>query len=192
MQQTLLALLAMMTVTMLAFNQQRAHIETRKAMINDEMEVMASGIALQAMEYIGSKAFDENLKGLGAPASDPGRLGRADNLVSLLTPVQNLPSGRRCPLSAADEGEPGYETCDDLSDFHRMQQERVPFPVGEQIVYFHVTAQVRYVDADHRPAYGSNLTKNKEVVLSVVPEMPEGPPSFPVSPIQLSRTFSIP
>jgi len=59
MQQTILALLALMIASLFSYNQDRSLLRLREAMVDTEMEVMASGVAIQVMEYIGRKAFDD-------------------------------------------------------------------------------------------------------------------------------------
>ena len=188
MQQTLYAMLGMLVVTLVAFNQQRARIETRQAMINDELEVMASGIALQAMEYIGSQPFDESLKAEGVPASQPSRLALVGNRTGLLKAAQ--PTGRKCTVLPDLRNDPNYDLCDDLSDFNAMKPQTVPFPVGDHTFLFEVTAAVRYVDDQKKATAG--VSRHKEVVVQVGEAKKEGGVRLLRAPVRLTRTFSIP
>ncbi|MEX0747919.1 MAG: hypothetical protein WD275_07970, partial [Rhodothermales bacterium] len=110
-----MALLAMMTITLASVHQQRTLLESRLAMLDDEMEVMASGIALQAIEYIATKKFDE--------AAATQSIDKETDLTS------TFPQEKRCALLSSVEGKDGYVLCNDLSDFNNMSWENVPFPV---------------------------------------------------------------
>lgn len=189
MQQTLLAVVGLMTVTLLSLNQHRSAIETRRAMLDDEMEVMASGLALQAMEYIGTKSFDEATKDHEGTASNPGRFSRigdsADNLSAI------IPEDRTCTLLPAREGTGSYEACDDISDFNEMEWERMPFAMGVDTVHFEVTARVRYI-TEQREVLSSGTSKNKEVIVIVRQAGKDGVRKLLRQPISITRTFSLP
>lgn len=58
MMQTLLALLAMMIVTLFSFHQQRNIIHTQMSMIRSEAVTHATTVATDLLQEIGSKAFD--------------------------------------------------------------------------------------------------------------------------------------
>lgn len=189
MQQTLLAILGMMTITLLSFNQSRALLQSRQAMLDDEMEVMASGIALQAMEYIGTKSFDESTKDSGVSASEPGAFTTLTALSENL--VSTIPRERRCTLLPSREGANGYDECDDLSDYNEMTKERLPMIVGVDTVLFEVSARVRYLDNSRQPM-ASGSSKNKEVIVLVEQARLPGKPVLLRNPVQVSRTFSLP
>ena len=174
MPQTLMALLAMMTVTLASINQQRTLVETQRAMLDDEMEIMASGIALQAIEYIQTKSFDS--------ATIAARVTDAQDLSS------NFPTGNRCPLRAADEGAYGYDDCDDLSDYNDADWEVVPFTIGGETIEFEVKAEVAYVDESQSRIYGTSF--NKEVVVTVRESRNDGTRSLLRQPITVARTIS--
>jgi hypothetical protein len=176
MRQTLFAFLALMLATYLSYNQQRSAVSATREMVDTEMEVMASGIALQVMEYIGHKAFDHyttndqevtNVSGLtAASAFGPQQSDRCD-LVAPLT------------LTAP------YQDCDDIDDFHEIPTERVPFLSKSDTMYFDVTASVRYVTDTGTPT--SSRTFNKEVTVIV---KQTGANKYLQNPISLTRTFS--
>lgn len=189
MHQTMLALLGMMLVTMMSVSQQRALLETRRAMVNDELEVMASGVALQTMEYIGSKSFDASLVGQNVPASQPVRLVSSGGYVANLS--EQIPSGKACTVLSQYEDKAGFETCDDLSDFNEMEPQSIPFEVGDETVSFSVSATVRYVDGARLPLE-SGTSKHKEVVVQINKVSIDGKVALLPQPIALSRIFSIP
>lgn len=169
-----MAILAMMTVTLASVHQQRALVETRRAMLDDELEVMASGIALQALEYIGTKSFDAAT--VNGVAVDVGDL------------TLGFQSDKRCPLEASNEGASAYDTCDDLSDYHEIVWEVVPFAVQDDTIHFEVTADVGYLDQSHNRT--SSRTFNKEVIVTVRQRVSDGEPSLLRQPISIARTYS--
>jgi hypothetical protein len=174
MQQTLLALLALIITVLLSYNQERSMMHARTAMIDAEMEVMASGVALQVLEFIGHSAFDEQ-------TTNDAKV----TLTSELTGGGSFGSSGRCDVSAPIETTYPYALCDDIDDFHEMVMESVPFILQSDTVFFDVTAKVQYVDADGKVATGA--TFNKKVVVTVEHA---GLKQYLKSPVVLSRTFS--
>lgn len=189
MHQTLFAIVGLMTVTLLSLNQQRSAIETRRAMLDDEMELMASGIALQAMEYIGTKSFDQATTDLEGTASNPGRLSPVGASIKNLTSI--IPTDRKCALLPSREGTGTYENCDDLSDFNEMEWESIPFVMGEDTVMFEVTARVNFIN-DNRVVLSSGTASNKEVAVIVRQLYEPGVRSLLRHPISVTRTYSLP
>ena len=63
MPQTLLALVAMMTAALFALNQQRGIMETRLAMMHNEVASAGTGVAVDRLEEVRTMAFDEATKG---------------------------------------------------------------------------------------------------------------------------------
>ena len=169
-----MAILAMMTVTLASVHQQRTLLETRRAMLDDELEVMASGVALQTLEYIGTKSFDE--------ATVSGVVVDVNDLTA------GFPSDQRCPLEASKEGAYGYDTCDDLSDYHDIIWEVVPFAVQSDTIFFEVTADVGYLDSSHSRT--ASRTFNKEVVVTVRQRVADGERSLLRQPVNIARTYS--
>ena len=146
----------------------------REAMIDTEMEVMASGVALQVMEYVGRKAFDDQTVG-GNKVTD----------LDLLTGAGSFGVDGRCDVVAPVETAYPYNTCDDLDDFHQMAAERVPFILKSDTVFFDVTVEVKYVNADGSQAVGNSF--DKKVVVSVQHTDSQ---KYLKLPVILSRTFS--
>jgi hypothetical protein len=174
MDQTLLALLALIIASVFSFNQERAVMQGRVAMVDAEMEVMASGVALQVMEYVGSKAFDDQ-------TADGEKVTEAASLTSF----GGFGVAGRCDVVAPINTEYPYQACDDLDDFHAMETEPVPFMLKSETLSFDVTVEVHYVHADGSAASGQ--TFDKKVVVSV---QQSGAVSYLAAPVVLSRTFS--
>jgi len=142
MTQTLFSIFAIMMATLFAINQQRAMINTYNDMIHDEFEIMASGVALEVMEHIGSKEFDSATVGV-----HPDNFS-VDNLTSL-------------PFETGKS----YSAATDLDDFHQMETEVIQFQAGEAVVPFSVDVVVQYVD-DNK-AVSTSRTDTKEVIVTV-------------------------
>lgn len=174
MSQTIFALLALMIATSLSFNQDRAMMQVRGDMIDSEMEVMASGVALQVMEYIGRKAFDDQTAG-----------GSKVTSLGALTGVGGFGVDGQCDVVAPVETTYPYRDCDDLDDFHQMEMERVPFILESDTVFFEVTTKVHYVNVDGNET--TSPTFDKKVVVYV---QHTGPKKYFKSSVVLSRTFS--
>ncbi|MFB6272765.1 MAG: hypothetical protein ABEL51_07730 [Salinibacter sp.] len=62
MQQTLLALLGLLIVTMLSFSQQQANIRSQQESIRTEYRQMALGVAKQTLEVIRARTFDQAIE----------------------------------------------------------------------------------------------------------------------------------
>ncbi len=63
MPQSLLALLAMMVVSLYSFHQQENILRMRASMIRDEIAHNATAVAIERLDEIGTLAFDEGTKG---------------------------------------------------------------------------------------------------------------------------------
>jgi len=63
MGQTLLAILAIMVATMFTFSQQHIMLKTRMQMIDSEISLQATSVAVDRLEEIGAMAYDETTKG---------------------------------------------------------------------------------------------------------------------------------
>lgn len=161
MTQTVLAALAMMMAMLFALNQQQGIVHEYKAMVHDEMEIMAGGVALDAMETMASKPFDEAVM---APGYDEDYF-----TVSALAPWP-FPTGGT------------FGSADFLEDFHEIQTDTVDFQVGGVTFTFNVDVYVHYVDATKQ--HSTNKTDTKEVLVTVAHARYEQPL------VRLSRSFS--
>jgi len=150
MQQTLLALLALMIATMLSLSQMQSDLQDQNQVVQAEMKEMAIGVATQTLEVIRARAFDD--KTIGVSKSD------------ITNPVADL---TKPPFSQGNDCAAfgGSDTCDDVDDFHKMETAVVPFEASEFEVKFNVDARVRYVDANQDSS--GTPTFRKEVILTI-------------------------
>ncbi len=166
MPQTVLAFLAMMIVTVLSLNQQQSMLLAYELMLNDEMEFMASAVALQAMEYITQREFDAAVAGTGTVAT-PAEL-------------QDLPfvAGNACDLEGP------LLTCIDLDDFHDMLPDTLAFIGRNSATFaFSVSAEVYYVDETLNP----DSTVTYETYSKIVAVEAEDVSGIMLKPIRLTR-----
>jgi len=148
MQQTLLALLALMMVTVFNFNQMQANVRNEQQVVRAEMRQMAVGVAMQTMEVIRARAFDDATVGLDD-----------DTITTASTFSTTFPSGNDCAAFG------GSDTCDDVDDFDEMVTATVPFKTPEFEVDFNVDVEVDYVDSNMDPTGGPTYGKQVTVLV---------------------------
>ena len=149
MQQTLLALLALMMATFLNYSQMQADLQHQREVVRSEMQEMAAGIAMQTMEVIRARAFDEEVAD-GEEIDEPSDLSDPD-----------FDTGNQCQAFFEGSG----EVCNDIDDFHKMETATVPFNAPEFDMQFAVDVVVRYVDHSMEPV--DERTYRKEVIIKV-------------------------
>jgi len=175
MQQTLLALVAMLIATFLSFNQKQAVVQHQSQVVRAEMEQMALGVAGQAMQVIRARAFDRAT--VGVPS---------DSIVST-SEFEDTGSIQEGILDCQAFG--GTDTCDDVDDFYG-DTATIPFTFPTGSFDFKVDMRVRYVDSDLQPT-GGTKTNRKQVILEVQDSPSTGDPRLP-EPIEYSEVVSYP
>lgn len=174
MQQTLLAMLALMTVTFLNFNQTQSKLHHQKEVVRSEMKGMAASVALQTIEVIRSRAFDAKTVDVSKDEIDgPGDFSDWD-----------FTTGNRCKVFVPDDESGGVE-CNDVDDFHKMETATIPFKTPRFEVQFNVDVEVHYVNESLQPV--DQRTYRKKVIVKVQdkgedPHIPE--------PIQFSEVLT--
>ncbi len=169
MPQTLGAFLAIMAVMTFALNYNRSTIHAQRNMINSEMEVMASAVAADVMNYIASKPFD-------ARTAD-NTVNRYNKVPALLTPASEFGS---CAA---------FGSCNDIDDFHGLPAFQRTFEVepGTEIK-FDVAVKVEYIDESGFRSTSQTWAKEVTVAVSDA-ESTSGLP-YLFSPVKLKRQFS--
>lgn len=186
MPQTILAVLALMITVTLSLSTHQQLADQQHDMIANEVEVMATGIALQAMETIRSRDFDSWV------AEHPGN--------TATTPSVFEAAGRWGGKAQCNAFNPpaGGSDCNDLDDFHDnpstggSSPAEIDFEMGAsgEAMPFKLRVEVRYVDRTSTgivPASGK--TFHKEVKVFVQDNPASGKPILR-NPIHLSRVFS--
>lgn len=187
MQQTLLSLVALLIVTLLSFSQQQASIRSQQQTVRAEYEQMALGVAMQTMEVVRARAFDEATKSLPLDSTitdDP----------STFTDEGEFGVTGDCKLHPDGSG----VDCETVEEFDGTTG-TVPFLAGKDEVSFEVTKiDVRYVTGSlgttSLDTTGASSTGEfqKEVVISVQDD-PSGDqsPRLP-EPIRYSQVLTYP
>lgn len=174
MQQTLLALLALLIATFLSFNQKQATIQNQQQVLRAEMEQMALGVAAQTLQVVRARAFDDATVGLPS-----------DSVVATSDFTETpFTTGNDCQAFG------GSDTCDDVDDFHEMESATIPFTFPSGKFDFAVDVRVRYVDSDLQPT-GGTPSDRKEVIVEVQDDPSSGTPRLP-EPIEYSEVISYP
>jgi len=178
MQQTFLALAALMTVLFLNLGQIQTEHAHQRQVIKSEMEGMGGAVALEALEIVRSRAFDENTidvpkKDVDVPGdfSDPG-----------------FETDHNCKVFAEkeDSGKSGNTTaCNDIDDFHKMETTTIPFEAPMFQLGFKVNIEVQYVDENLEPV--GHRTYRKKVTIRV---QDVGDDPYLHTPIELSEVLT--
>ncbi len=177
MPQTLLALLAMIVTTLLAFSQQRNAIANYEHMVENEIEMAASGALMHVLELIGSRSFDER--------TTPEGLHAAGTLPASPTAFE-IPAlfGGHAPDKCNLEKPFLTPACDDIDDVHGAD---VVVPIrlanGNQID-FDVQVEVSYVSDVELSTVSLVPTYHKMAVVTATSDL------LPHRTIELRRVFS--
>lgn len=137
----------MMVASLFAYNQHRSALTMRLEMINQDMELRATNVAVDLMEEIGSMAFDD--------ATKDGPITSASDLTF---------------RDYQDDGEGTTEAggTDDIDDYDGVALERTRTRDGYSL-RFSAEADVEYV-TDAGYSTGGSPSKLKKVTLFVVSE----------------------
>ncbi len=179
MPQTLLAFVAIMLVTTYTLNVQQQYVFNQQRDVTREIEEMAGSVALEVMEVIRARPFDQAV----VDGAVTGTLEDLD-LFSFVNATDHFTPGQGCSVFGA-----GVDLCDDIDDFHKMQTALIPFAMGVDTVYFNVDVEVYYVDENLERFDGR--TFSKAVTVTVEDTWPGSDlEPYLAQPVQLSRIFS--
>ena len=181
MQQTLLALLSLLIVTLLSFNQQQARIQGQQQAIRAELQQMALGVGMQTMEVIRARKFDKYVAEVGG-YTDPNTFSKPGS--------GEFGIAGDCKLHPEGDG----VNCGFVESFDGTESV-VPHPLPDSKTYpFNVNVEVRYVCSDLEPADESGAcsapTSRKEVVLKIRDAPSDGEPRL--SQIRYSEVITYP
>ena len=142
-QQTLYAIIAMMLMSLFAMQQQRNALRVQMDMIDQEISTIASSIATERLEEIGSKAFDE--------ATTNG---------TLITSASALTNQHAFGVNM------DANATDDLDDFDGSEITVVRTIAGSDLL-FTTTSTVAYVSASNLDEVSASKTKYKMITVTV-------------------------
>lgn len=164
MPQTLLALLALVLASFLMFNQQRLTVRSQTNMVTDEIELAATGLASEVIEFVGAKSFDEQstpyevyMEGGKAPA-DPSAFteGNAFGDPTLGPAGCDFIQPWRTP------------NCDDIDDVDGIDWTPVEVTLAhDRTLGFEVRTEVFYVDSTASMTPAVSQTLHKRVVMDI-------------------------
>ncbi len=176
MSQTLFAVLALILATSFTLSVYQKQHALQKATIFRELQEMAAAVAVETMEIVRARAFDEAVVN-GSTAGTT-----AD--IQLFSDTTDFGVNGLCDAFG------GTAVCDDIDDFHGQQPVR-PFVLGIDTIYFKVNIHVEYVtyDASGEAIHSNVKTEHKRVRLSVQDYWDNLDPYISI-PIELERTFS--
>ena len=133
-----MGLLGLMIAMLLSLNVQRVSLSAKIQVIDNEMETIASGVALEVLDYVGSKPFD------AATA-----LGEVEDESELTT----------LPFSTGMS----YEEADDIDDFHQIETHSLP----EFEFDFDIDITIEYVDENDPEVIATSQTFAKKVTVTI-------------------------
>lgn len=175
----MLAFAAMMLATTYTLTVQQQYVMSMRQGITREMEEIAGTVAVEAMEAVRSRAFDQ-AEVDGTVTGDLTDLA----LFEYSNNTDHFATGNACSVFST-----GADVCDDVDDFHMMVTATMPFAMGVDTVYFSVDIEVEYVDETF--ARANERTFNKQVTVFVRDTWPgTGTNPFMPSNVFLSRVFS--
>lgn len=178
MPQTLLATAGILLLTTHALTVQQWSLYSQRSNITRELEEMGGAVALETMEMIRTRAFDQAVND-GTVTQSLADLG----LMEFASPYEHFRTGLGCSIF-----DMGSEDCNDIDDFNKMKTAWVPFVLAEDTVLFSVDVEVYYVDDGLNRA--TARTFNKKVVVSISDVWANGQDSYLSEPIQLARVLT--
>ena len=178
MPQTILAILGivLLSTTTMTLHATRVHLQHRA--IARELQEMGSALALEVMEVIRSREFDQAVID-GSTSGSPADLAH----FSYQNGTDHFSTGNACSVFDA-----GMDVCDDVDDFHAMAPAVLPFVLASDTVFFQVEVDVQYVD--DTLARHNGRTFNKQVTVYVQDIWPSGRDPYLPAKSELSRVFS--
>ena len=162
MQQTILAMLAIMLVGTFSLTQHRGTIKMYDEIVDDELEIAASGVAMHIMELISNRAFDART--MPYEINQKGMPVGSDEFTSTSA------FGRVGTMCDLDEPFKDVTPCTDLDDAHMAPGEwqAVPFRLKDgKELGFDVRVEVYYVDPSDldTPLPAGQVSFHKKVVV---------------------------
>ena len=147
MQQTILALAALLAFSIYMLTRHSVESEFERVAITAEMELAATDIATQRLSMVLANAFDE---------ADIGREGTRSTIDGLST------------IGTPDTGEPAEWAFDDVDDYHTITRSvQRPWQGGDLL--FTDSVSVRYVDPANPDSIltAGTLSTAKEITVTV-------------------------
>ncbi len=180
MGQSLFALLGLVLTVNLALSVNHWYVTLQRATIFREVQEMAQSVAVETIEIVRARAFDQAVV-------DGTVTGTIADILLFTDPAAFGSTG-----GALCQSFGGTAVCDDIDDFHN-QVVRRPFVMGRDTVWFRVQLSVRYVHYDAISGIVQAVTGKtayKEVNVSVQDDWGGTITPFVVTPIRLGRVLA--
>ncbi len=175
MQQTLLAILAMALAVTFSFSNQTKYVTTGQELIKAELQEMAGAVAVEALEIIRSRSFDQAILD-GEEISDPSDF-------TFVSSGNHFSGGRDCQPFG------GPDACEAVEHFHEMVTAIHPFQISQDTFHFSIEIEVYYVDVlGNKSDVPTNRKKVRASVQDAWPDSNREP--FLERPVRLSRVFT--
>jgi hypothetical protein len=177
MPQTMLALLAMILASLLAFSQQRNAVSNYDDMVGNEAEMAATGAMMHVLELIGSRSFDER--------TTPEGINTAGSL-----PLSANDFSQDGTFGGFDTGECNLQEpfrtpeCDDIDDLDGYVGTASALFSSGLTMDFDVEIAVSYVQDGDISAPTTSRTRHKHVIVRASNRL------LPHGTIQVERVFS--
>jgi hypothetical protein len=176
MQQTLLALLGLLIVTLLSFSQQQADMQGQQQAIRAEYQQMALGVAKQSIEVVRAREyFDRAVRTHDDPdvedfTKESNSEWGGDNCIQENKFVRNPDGGHACTA------------IEDFHDDETMEMDNadgtIPVKIPDGTIPFQIEVQVYYVEEDQGEIVDSEDPPTRLKKVSVrVQDCRDGDPS---------------
>ncbi len=162
MPQTMLGLLALVLASLVSYNQQRNSVSNYQSMIQNEVEMAATGTMTHVLELIGSRSFDES--------STPDGIHASQQVPEL---DEHFTAGSR--FGGHDRGQNGCDLmepfrtpeCDDVDDVDGIRNQSVVTQISDgRTIALNVDLDVDYVNDDSTHSISTRRTRHKLVTLT--------------------------
>lgn len=178
MPQTLFAILSIIVITTASLTISGIQHRSQQATIKREVEEMAGSVAIEVMEIIRTRTYDQAV-------INKSTIGESTDL-SLFTfsgATDHFPTGMACSVFGT-----GTDNCDDVDDFHKMKTADYTFDIGTGKVHFDVNIEVAYTDAAGNKQ--AQRTFYKQVTVKVQDKWDNPGIQYLPKPVYLSRVIS--
>ena len=211
MGQTLYAIAALLAATTFSHTVLQRQVHLQRQGIAREVEEMAASVALETMEVIRSRAFDQE-EVYCQKGDDECELDGSSSDVKEFTYSKNSDhfiTGNRCHSTAISWAahlqvwvDPDFVwpsqriDCNDIDDYHKMEPAIVKLPMGDDddVIEFQVEVEVEYVapvSAKSKEFVRKNQkTPYKQVTVKVRDSWNGKPGVYVPEPVTLSRVMA--
>lgn len=178
--------MALAITLLLSFNQLQSHTQSYAKQIDDELEVMGSGVARRVLETAELLSYDER--------TTPGQWLANGGVEPNITDYESAGAFGNVPACDLDEPVKNTVDCDDIDDLDMgttWQDIPFVFPNGDSL-YFEANVRVHYVspaDLD-TPLSGSSKSEYKLLIVKLRSDLHTEQGRYTNGFITFSRVFN--